>query len=188
MKDYKKFYNLEKYLLEEVRDNFKKRGYLNADEFFCIVIWKANRSKTKIKARLERFDKDLYTAVRKITAELFKKGNPKERLGYLMSCGFRLPTASAILTVLYPDEFTVYDVRVCDMLKNFHKLKNKIKFDKIWEGYEEFKEAVAAAVPEEVNLRDKDRYLWGKSFCEGLKKFLESKRGQKKKEESGREI
>ena len=28
----------------------------------------------------------------------------------------RLPTASAVLTVLYPEDFTVYDQRVCKML------------------------------------------------------------------------
>jgi len=171
--DYKKYYNLEQYLLEDVRENFRERGYLKPDEFFCIIIWKANRSKTKIKARMKRFGKDLDAAVCKVTSELFKQENPKEKLRYLMTqCGFRLPMASAILTILYPDEFTVYDVRVCDMLKNFHNLHNKTKFDKIWEGYKEFKKAIADAIPEEPNLRNKDRYLWGKSFCEDLKEFL----------------
>lgn len=171
--DYKKYYYLEQYLFEDVKDNFKKRGYLTADEFFCIIIWKANRSKTKIKKRLERFDRDLNKAIRKITSELYNKAAQSERLQYLMSqCGFRLPMASAILTVLYPEDFTVYDVRVCDMLKDFHTLQNKTKFDKIWEGYQEFKKAVANAAQEETNLRDKDRYLWGKSFCEDLNEFL----------------
>ena len=173
MLDYKKYYNLEQYLLEEVRNNFKKRGYLTAEEFFCIVIWKANRSETKIKNRLKRFDRDLNKAIRTITSELYNKGTQRERLKYLMSqCGFRLPMASAILTMLYPEDFTVYDVRVCDMLNNFHKLQNKTKFDRIWEGYEEFKKAVTNTVPGEVTLRDKDRYLWGKSFCKDLNDFL----------------
>jgi len=174
MADYKKFYNREQYLLEEVSSNFKKNGFLTAEEFFCIVIWKANRSKSKIKAKLIRlFDKDINQAVHKLTNGLSMQNNPKEKLRYLRSqCGFPLPMASAILTVLYPDDFTVYDVRVCNMLKDFHKLKNKTNFDKIWEGYEEFKKAVISAVPEEAILRDKDRYLWGKSFCEDLNGFL----------------
>ena len=37
---------------------------------------------------------------------------------------FRLPTASAILTVLYPDVFTVYDRRVCKVLGAFDQLAN----------------------------------------------------------------
>ena len=175
MVDYKKYYDLESYLLTEVKDNLKTNGFLTAEEFFCIIIWKANRSKSKIKARLERLnkDKDIQEAVREITANLFKKESSKEKLLYLISeCGFRLPMASAILTVLYPEEFTVYDVRVCDMLKNFHKLQNKTNFNKVWEGYQEFKEAVTNAVPSEAGLRDKDHYLWGKSFCEDLNEFL----------------
>lgn len=173
--DYKKLYNLERYLLEDVKDNFNKREYLTADEFFCIIIWKANRSKTKIKARLKKIDKNLQKVVRKITSDLFNKKTHKEKLSYLMSpeCGFRLPMASAILTILYPSEFTVYDIRVCNMLKNFHKLQNKTNSDKIWEGYQKFKAAVINAVPNEANLRDKDRYLWAKSFCEDLNKFLD---------------
>lgn len=172
--DYKKYYYLEQYLFEDVKDNFKKRGYLTAGEFFCIIIWKANRSKTKIKKRVKRFDRDLDKAIRKITSELYNKGNQKERLKYLMSqCGFRLPMASAILTVLYPEDFTVYDVRVCDMLKDFYRLQNKTNFDKIWEGYQVFKNAVTNVVPEEASLRDKDRCLWGKSFYKDLNKFLQ---------------
>jgi len=174
MVDYKKYYNLEEYLLGEVRGNFAKSGYLTADEFFCIIIWKANRSKTKIKARLKRINSDLQKAVRKITSEVFSQRSHKDRLKYLMSqCGFRLPMASAILTILYPDEFTVYDVRVCEMLKDFHKLQNKIDFNKIWEGYQEFKKAVSNAVPDESTLRDKDRCLWAKSFCKDLEEFIE---------------
>ena len=38
---------------------------------------------------------------------------------------FRLPMASAILTVLYPDSFTVYDIRVCSELQNHHGVRNK---------------------------------------------------------------
>ena len=76
--------------------------------------------------------------------------------------------ASAILTVLYPEEFTVYDVRVCDSLGDCHKLSNVTDFEKLWHGYVEFKSKVSQAVPDELSLRDKDRYLWGKSFHEQL--------------------
>jgi len=72
--------------------------------------------------------------------------------------------ASAILTVLYPNEFTVYDVRVCDMIGDFHKLKNQQSFDALWDGYQKFKSKVVGVAPKEFSLRDKDHYLWGKSF------------------------
>ena len=46
--DCRKFYNLENYLFEEVSKRFSEHGYLEVFDFFCIVIWKANRSKSKI--------------------------------------------------------------------------------------------------------------------------------------------
>ncbi len=72
--------------------------------------------------------------------------------------------ASAILTVLYPDEFSVYDVRVCGELGGFSELSNITKFERLWPRYLEFLQAVERAAPEGLTLRDKDRYLWGKSF------------------------
>lgn len=48
--------------------------------------------------------------------------------------GFRLPMASAIATVLYPNDFTVYDIRVCEMLGDFHGLTYIIKYDRLWDG------------------------------------------------------
>ena len=44
--DYKKYYNLERYLFDEVGPKFRNGGGLSTEDFFCIVIWKANRSKT----------------------------------------------------------------------------------------------------------------------------------------------
>ena len=170
---FKKFYNLEKYLLDEVRTNFNQRHYLEVDEFFCIVIWKANRSKSKVKKRLQRIHPNINSAVKEITSTLYRRDNPRDKLQYLISqCGFRLPTASAILTILYPENFTVYDVRVCDMLDGFRNLINRTNFDRLWAEYQEFKKQVILAVPEEANLREKDRALWGKSFHDDLTKFL----------------
>ena len=79
-----------------------------------------------------------------------------------------MPTASAILTVLYPDEFTIYDIRVCQILKDFHNLVNLSKFERVWAGYQAFKSKVQEAAPPHLSLRDKDRYLWGQSFHEQL--------------------
>lgn len=50
--------------------------------------------------------------------------------------------ASAILTVLYPNDFTVYDIRVCDELKDFHGLKHTTNFENIWSGYQAYKQNV----------------------------------------------
>jgi hypothetical protein len=84
--------------------------------------------------------------------------------------GFRLPMASAILTVLYPKDFTVYDNRVCDALGDFKDAQYKTRFEALWSRYSEYIQAVRAAVPGHELLRDKDRYLWGKSFAEQLER------------------
>ena len=69
--DYRKFYDLENYLFEEVSKRFSEHGYLHAFDFFCIVIWKANRSKSKIAKRLlsKRYS-DLDSAVVALTKSL----------------------------------------------------------------------------------------------------------------------
>jgi hypothetical protein len=158
-----------------VHFRFKKQGYLDAFDFFCIVIWKANRAKSKIAKKLLNVHNDLNTAVKALTYGLAQQSNGKSRLCFLWEAGFHLPMATAILTVLYPDDFTVYDERVCDMLGGFHNLKSCSNFEVLWNGYQEFKRKVKESGPGELPLRDKDRYLWGKSFYEQLERDI--KRG-----------
>lgn len=98
----------------------------------------------------------------------------KDRLRWLWEdWEFRLPMASAILAMLYPDEFTIYDVRVCDTLGRFHNLNNLVNFENLWCDYQAFKHAVEESAPGDLTLRDKDRYLWGKSFYEQLMRDLD---------------
>jgi hypothetical protein len=174
--DYRQFYSLERYLFEIVGDKFRKEGSLCAFDFFCIVIWKANRAKSKIAYKIitsaSLTGGSLEERVRCLTKTLSEKQTSEDRLRYLINdLKFRLPMASAILTVLYPDEFTIYDVRVCNQLsgKERHlRLANKSDFEEVWKGYMDFKKAVEDAVPHMSGLRDKDRYLWGESFYEQL--------------------
>jgi len=175
--DYKKYYHLEEYLFNEVNSTFHKRGFLNAKEFFCIIIWKANRAKSKIAKRMKgRYsDLDLQTIVKRLTKNLHKKKTPKERFVYLLDeWGFRLPMASVILTVLYPNDFTIYDFRVCDMLGKYHNVSNKMKTNDVWNEYVKFIKTVKNEVTNEKTLRDKDIWLWGKSFIENLEKDIKA--------------
>ncbi len=165
--DYKKYYNLEEYLLGEVKNNFHKNGYLTTEEFFCIVIWKANRAKTKIKNKLIRFGV-LSSMVKNMTREIFKASAPQKKLEILLEkWKFSMPMATAILTILYPNDFTVYDIRVREQLgiKDFSGRKNQVE-----KYFLEFLPMVKKNPGK--NLRDKDRILWGKSFHEDLKLLL----------------
>ena len=175
--DYRQYYDLEPYLFNTVRPRFVEQGYLDAFDFFCIVIWKANRAKSKIAKKLLAKEDNLEAAVHKLTTELAQQKTAKDRLRYLWETRqFYLPMASAILTVLYPDEFTVYDWRVCEELRDerqdFHDLRNLGNFETLWQRYEAFKSQVEERTPKELSLRDKDRYLVGRSFAKQLQEDI----------------
>jgi len=168
MEDFRQYYYLESYLFDIVRPRFLKQGYLDAFDFFCIVIWKAERAKSRIARRLTNVNEDIDTAVKVVTWGVSQQATSKERMRVLWNGGLDLPMASAILTVLYPDDFTVYDQRVCGQLGKHHHLKDSRDFETLWDGYQKFKCDVQKLAPTELSLRDKDRYLWGKSFREQL--------------------
>jgi hypothetical protein len=174
MPDYLQLYHLEPYLFGTVGPQFRRVGHLSAFDFFCIVIWKANRAKSRIARRL--LDKDhkkrktLDPIVNDLTTAIYCASSGKDRLRILFEAwGFRHPMASAILTVLYPEEFSVYDFRVYSQLPAHERLESKTNFERVWKGYQDFVEAVRNAVPNDMSLRDKDRFLWGRSFYNDLK-------------------
>jgi hypothetical protein len=176
MTDYRKYYDLERYLLEEVQPRFCKKQIVSTFDFFCIVIWKANRSKSRIsKLMLSKAAANLDEAVAALISELVSAPTNKEKLYVLIQrWKFRLPMASAILAILYPLDFTVYDVRVCEIHKDFKKLKDTTNFEDLWVGYSAYICAVWKSAPIATTLRDKDRYLWGQSFAIQLKRDIKN--------------
>jgi hypothetical protein len=177
MEDFRRYYKLEQYLLDVVGPRFRKQGTLSTEDFICIIIWKANRAKTKILELLRKKGgtKNLDAIIQKFTAELWSKQSSKEKLQYLMEeWGFRLPIATAILTILEPEKFTVYDQRVRGIVDYHPDLQVRKWSDSLWSAYENYVAAVQESTPEGLSLRDKDRYLWGKSFYESLMRMLES--------------
>ena len=153
-------------MFEVVGPRFHKARELSAFDFFCIVIWKANRAKSTVAKRLlKKQPKSIENAVQELTNQVADASSAESRLAVLMEgWGFRIPMASAILTVLYPHEFTIYDVRVCESLNDFGYLANTTEPNRRWAQYQAYCQAVNDAVSEQLSLRDKDRWLWGKSF------------------------
>ncbi|MGQ9684666.1 MAG: hypothetical protein ACUVX9_19260, partial [Anaerolineae bacterium] len=153
---------------------FAEQRCVNAFDFFCIVIWKANRAKSRIARRLlAKGHSDLNVAVAALCDDVAAQPAPRERLRCLLvGWGFRLPMATAILTVFYPEVFTVYDTRVCDALGACHGLGNQVSFERIWDGYQDYLRRVIEATPEGLCLRDRDRWLWGRSFDERLRRDI----------------
>lgn len=168
IEDYLLYYHLETYLFEDVRQRFHLNGKLDAFDLFSIIIWKANRSKSKLAHRLIRKSGGLEEAAEEFSRALFAAPTAEARLLVAMKdWGFYLPMVSAILSVLWPDEFTVYDIRVCDELKDF-RLLGSAKPERVWPDYERYRQAVQTAVPGQRLLRDKDRVLWGRSAARQL--------------------
>ncbi len=167
--NYNEYANLSSYLFNTVQPRFAAQGWLDAFDFFSIVIWKANRSKSKIAKRLSDNGKlSLEGSVKALTQEISRAQSPKERLQILRTKHFRMPMASAILTVLYPDEFTIYDIRMRNAL-GIPKLNFPFKnFELVWTRYQNYKTQVENNTPAELTLRQKDLYLWGKSRADQL--------------------
>ena len=185
--DYLKLYDLERYLFDDVKTSFHKNKKLCAFDFFCIIIWKTtHRVKSKIACKLLEHGgdagKDLNRIVGNLTSAIAEAENDKERMRILIQdWKFFLPTATAILTVMYPESFTVYDRRVCDELRNHHKLKNKSWSDALWDGYRAFLKDLRHIEPAVAALRDKDRTLWAKSFEKELNKGIATRFAKRNK-------
>ena len=165
LKKYIKYYFLEDYLLNEVRNNFQKRGYLTPEEFFAIVIWKRNASKTNIRKGVVKSKR----TIRAITSRVFQ-ARPEEKLNALLSSkipGIGIAIASAILTILYPDDFTIADYHASASIKDLGK---NIKGDPRTKVavYNDYLNICKKLAPKHsLSLRDFDRALWAKDFYEG---------------------
>jgi len=169
MKQYIKEYELEKQLLNEINRDFKKNKTLSDEEFFKIVIWKSNRAKGKVLRGIKKSRKSVKELMRKV----YNVRTPEEKVETLIKIkGIGLPIASAILTVCYPNEFTVLDYRVWDILFKDKKVNNKNLPNTISSYLDYVNVCKNYAKELNLNLRDFDRAMWGRSFYEDLKKFL----------------
>jgi hypothetical protein len=136
MVDYGKIYFLENYLFDDVAPRFAKTGEIVPANFYMIVIWKANRAKTRVRRQLTHEAGSFGAAVKQIAASLHSARSSERRLEILMKeWHFRLPMASAILAVLCRENFTVYDIRVCDELGAFHQLADRKSSERLWMEY-----------------------------------------------------
>ena len=162
--------------MRDVGSTFRKTSKLSAFEFFSIIVWKSNRSKSLIANLLLRKGyTSLQPPVTALTKAVHKAPNDKERMKILIvDWGFRLPIASAILTIFYPTRFTIYDIRVCGVLDDYYRIADW-KFERMWPQYVAFIAAVKRKAPGGISLRRKDRWLWGKSFEQQLKRQIKDK-------------
>ena len=115
---------LEIYLFGTVTHRFHRQGSLAAFDFFCIVIWKANRAKSRIAEHLlerghtsmghsgrESHERDLPCIERRRTP-----ARDHRTVGIPIADGDRRSVG------LVSNRFTIYDVRVCRELRGFGTL------------------------------------------------------------------
>ncbi len=179
MRDGHEYYFTESYLFDTVSERFSKDGSLGAFDFMTIVIWKANRAKSVTAKRLMSRavgDETLDDVCRRLTKSISMASDNEGRFRVLWDWNFRLPMASAVLSVLFPEDFTVYDYRACEQLAlmgagDHAGLDEKRPFEARWVGYAKFIDAVRASSPGS-SLRDADRALMGQSQAQQLERDI----------------
>lgn len=88
----------------------KRRGYLTKNEFLEIGMWKSARPKNSY---LKNSDKEVVEITKKILSTKYEK----RRITLLATLrGVSIPTASAILTLIDPQNYGVIDIRVWQLL------------------------------------------------------------------------
>jgi hypothetical protein len=165
LKKYLKYYFLEDYLFNEISNNFQTNHFLTDEEFFAIVIWKRNASKTKIKKELIKKNK----SINGLTTEIYKAQTPQEKLNILISIPqIGISIASAILTVCYKNDFTILDYRAINSLIKLGANVNKDILKYTSESYFDYLNKCKELQQKSTySLRDFDRILWAMDWYDG---------------------
>jgi hypothetical protein len=167
-----KLYYIEDYLFKQVHPRFGDGGAMEPFDFFAIVAWKSNRTKTKIKKGLDDAEK----TVQGLMGEVAQAKTPRDKVEVLLQVwGIGLAVASAILTVCDPDEFTVLDYRAWDVLEGASLQGLPEHYPATSDEYLDYCR-VCRQLAERVGmrLRDLDRALWAKSWRDDLRELVQS--------------
>jgi len=117
LKKYIELYDTEKYLFEMVKPKVKKNGYISFNDFYQICMWKSARPKKRYLNNKE--------SVKGVTKRALLETDEGKRIKILCELdGVGIATASAILTIIYPEKYAIIDVRDLEELNKI--IKNKI--------------------------------------------------------------
>ena len=159
-------YDTESYLFETVSPRFTQTGTLSSYDFFAIIIWKSNRTKSKIARGLASKGKTVETLMREVS----KAWAPGDKVDTLLQVpGIGLAMASALLTVCYPDQFTVMDYRAWDTLRSNQAPGLPPRQPVTTAEYLQYCLASKELAQRMgLSLRDLDRALWAKDWEDDL--------------------
>ncbi len=105
-------------LIKELKP-IKERGYFNKKEFIKMALWKSPRPK---KRYLENSEEEIIKISKKVMSTAFEK----RKIDLLTKLrGVSIPTASAILMLIDPQNYGVIDIRVWQLLYLYRSVKNR---------------------------------------------------------------
>lgn len=121
-------YELEKQLYKKGKE-FLKCGWLNKSEFLTICLWKSRRPKKLYNLNSEE-------EVKRYTKLSFSENDEREKIRYLINLkGVRIPTASAILSVVDPKRYPIIDERCIQSLNDLKIINWKTITENNWLAY-----------------------------------------------------
>ncbi len=143
------------------------RKSMTAEELLLVLKWKTGRLKKSYAKTVSRLP-EINTAVRIAN----KRGEEVEAIQDLCKIDeIGVPVASAILTVCYPEKFTILDWRVLDVLEIKPGESSK------WSAKDYWKRFVPRVKAErerfDRTLRDTDRALWGLSVYRQVMELIQ---------------
>ena len=151
LKKYLSLYNQEDYLFNFIGPQIRKRGFMKFDEFYKIGMWKSFRPKQKYLKN--------QNMIEEITKEAFREKDERKKVEKICSLkGVGVPTASAILTIVFPDKYAIIDIRCIEMLERLKfSIKNAMTF-KNWVKYLEIIRGLA--IDNNITPREVDKVLF----------------------------
>lgn len=129
IKKYIALYDIESYIFNIIGPSVKKRGYFTFEEFYKICIWKSPRPKKK-------YIKNI-SAIGEVSRKAFSETNERSRISVLLKLeGVGLPTASALLTSVFPEKYAIIDIRCLEIVRErFNDKIGKIISINVWIEY-----------------------------------------------------
>jgi|AntAceMinimDraft_18_1070375.scaffolds.fasta_scaffold243234_1 thermostable 8-oxoguanine DNA glycosylase len=116
-KNYLDLYNIEDYLFKAIGSRIRERSFVEFDDFYQICMWKSARQK-------QNYLKNKNT-IKDISKKAFAEKDKSLKMKQLLELkGVGIPTASATLTIVFPEKYAVIDARCIQML---NKVGIKIK-------------------------------------------------------------
>lgn len=165
----------------------QKRGYLRKKEFLSIRRWKSKRGmKQEGDFNLEKVSEE---EIKKVSKKAIDAESLRKKIKVLTSVdGIALRSATAILTMIYPKEYCVFDWRVWQTYKEIEEDKETDKDtaqdeSKEFYNYREFLDWTKQKAENcDMTPREIDMALWQFNKAKKHKKQAEASRGQNSKE------